>query len=216
MQSKQKLVEIYHLAKCPFTFQELPETSVPNSIKASLEGKSLDLPGTTSAQQEKRWIGDSEGRHCLCVCFCCLQRRLFPFFFFFFCSAICTTARKARIVRTCKPLVNDHCVEALMTIPFELPTLLFFHGLKSYAKENKSIMDILWLHHHVKGNCSCVLLVMVNGGVLAGLSKEQGATNWAESWSWPCYADIDGLRSRHVWRRKGSHYLIQRLSWEHF
>lgn len=150
---------------------------------------------------------------CLLLLF---AEKAFSLLFFFFCSAICTTARKARIVRTCKPLVNDHCVEALMTIPFELPTLLFFHGLKSYAKENKSIMDILWLHHHVKGNCSCVLLVMVNGGVLAGLSKEQGATNWAESWSWPCYADIDGLRSRHVWRRKGSHYLIQRLSWEHF
>lgn len=75
--SKQKLDEIFHLDKCPFTFQELPETSVPNSMKASLEGKSLDLPGTTSAQQEKRWIGDSEGHHCLCVCFCCLQRRLF-------------------------------------------------------------------------------------------------------------------------------------------
>lgn len=34
--------------------------------------------------------------------------------------------------------MNDHCVEALITIPFELPTLLFFHGLKLYAKENKS------------------------------------------------------------------------------
>lgn len=83
MKSKQKLDEIYHLDKCPFTFQELPETSVPNSMKASLEGKSLDLPGTTSTQQEKRWIGDSEGRHCLCVCFWCLQRRLFFFLFFF-------------------------------------------------------------------------------------------------------------------------------------
>lgn len=81
MKSKQKLDEIFHLDKCPFTFQELPETSVPNSMKASLEWKSLDLPGTTSTQQEKRWIGDSEGHHCLCVCFCCLQRRLFFFFF---------------------------------------------------------------------------------------------------------------------------------------
>lgn len=51
----------------------------------------------------------------------------------FFYDAICTTARKACIVRTCKPLVNDHCVEALMTIPFELPTLLFFHGLNFYS-----------------------------------------------------------------------------------
>lgn len=86
MKSKQKLDEIYHLDKWPFTFQELPETSVPNSMKASLEGKSLDLLGTTSPQQEKRWIGDSEGRRCLCVCFWCLQRRLFfsPIFFFFF------------------------------------------------------------------------------------------------------------------------------------
>lgn len=48
----------------------------------------------------------------------------------FFHNAICATARKACIVCTCKPPVNDHCVEALMTIPFELPTLLFFHGLK--------------------------------------------------------------------------------------
>lgn len=101
--------------------------------------------------------------------------------FFFLCCAICTAARKARIVCTCKPLVNDHCVEALMTIPFELPTLLFFHGLKSYAKENKTVMDILWLRHYVKRNCSCVLLVMVNGSALAGLRKEQEATNWAES-----------------------------------
>lgn len=51
----------------------------------------------------------------------------------FFYDAICATARKACIVCTCKPLVNDHCVEALMTIPFELPTLLFFHGLKFYS-----------------------------------------------------------------------------------
>lgn len=48
----------------------------------------------------------------------------------FFHNAICATARKACIVCTCKLPVNDHCVEALMTIPFELPTLLFFHGLK--------------------------------------------------------------------------------------
>lgn len=51
----------------------------------------------------------------------------------FFYDAICASARKACIVCTCKPLVNDHCVEALMTIPFELPTLLFFHGLKFYS-----------------------------------------------------------------------------------
>lgn len=94
-------------------------------MKTSVQWKRLDLTGTTSAQQEKRWIGDSEGHHCLCVCFCCLQRR--PLFFY---DAICATARKACIVCTCKPPVNDHCVEALMTIPFELPTLLFFHGLK--------------------------------------------------------------------------------------
>lgn len=77
--------------------------------------------------------------------------------------------------------MNDHCVEALMTIPFELPTLLFFHGLKSYAKENKTVMDILWLRHYVKRDCSCVLLVMVNGSALAGLRKEQEAANRAES-----------------------------------
>lgn len=114
-------------------------------------------------------------------------------FFFFFCHAICTAARKACIVCTCRDLVNDHCVEALMTIPFELPTLLFFHGLKLHAKENKSVMDILWLSDYVKWNCSCILLVMVNGRVLAGLRKEQEAANWAESG--PCYTDIDGLYS---------------------
>lgn len=99
--------------------------------------------------------------------------------FFFAVPSAPQQERPALSVRA--SLVNDHCVEALMTIPFELPTLLFFHGLKSYAKENKSVMDILWLRHHVKRNCSCVLLVMVNGGALAGVSKEQEATNWAES-----------------------------------
>lgn len=48
----------------------------------------------------------------------------------FFYDAICASTRKARIVCTCKPLVNDHCVEALMTIPFELPTLAFLSWFK--------------------------------------------------------------------------------------
>ena len=110
MKSEQKLDEIYHFEKkkkkLPFTFQALPEMSVHNSMKTSVQRKRLDLTGTTSAQQEKRWIGDSEGHHCLCVCFWCLQRRpllsFFSFFFFFY-DAICATARKACIVRTCKP-----------------------------------------------------------------------------------------------------------------
>lgn len=67
----------------------------------------------------------------VCLLLVFAEKASFSFFFVcFFYDAICTTARKARIVCTCKPLVNDHCVEALMTIPFELPTLLFFHGLK--------------------------------------------------------------------------------------
>lgn len=61
--------------KFPFTFQELPKMSVHNYMKTSVQWKLLDLTGTTSTQQEKRWIGDSEGHHCLCVCFWCLQRR---------------------------------------------------------------------------------------------------------------------------------------------
>lgn len=95
MKSKQKLDEICHLDKCPFTFQELPETSAPNSMKASLERKRLDLPGTTSTQQEKRWIGDSEGHHCLCVCFWCLQRRGF-FFLVFFEEGVAICSKKGR------------------------------------------------------------------------------------------------------------------------
>lgn len=78
--------------------------SVHNGVKTSVDWNVLDLTGTTSAQQEKRWIGDSEGHHCLCVCFCCLQRRpLFFFLPFFFYDAICASSRKACIVCTCKP-----------------------------------------------------------------------------------------------------------------
>lgn len=124
----------------------------------------------------------------VCVCFCCLRRSLF------FCDAICTAPRKLCIVCTCKPPVNDRCVEALITIPFELPTLLFFQGLKLYAKENKSVMDILWLGDCVKPNCSCIWLVTVNGRALADPRRRQEAANWAESG--PCYTDID--ESRHV------------------
>lgn len=91
----------------------------------------------------------------VCVFAFAVCREGFFFLFFFFCDAICTTARKTCIVCICKPLVNDHCVEALITIPFELPTLLFFQGLKLYAKENKSVMDILWLSDYVKRNCWC-------------------------------------------------------------
>lgn len=79
----------------------------------------------------------------LCVCFVC--------FFCFFYDAICATTRKARIVRACErphhhlhthpdppppPLWVIVPVEALMAIPFELPTLpffFFFHGLKSLS-----------------------------------------------------------------------------------
>lgn len=136
----------------------------------------------------------------VCLLLLFAEKAFFSFSFFcFFCDAICTAARKACIVCTCKPLVNDLCVEALITIPFELPTLLFFHGLKLYAKENKSVMDILWLSDYVKRNCSCILLVVVNSGILVGLRKEQEAANWAESG--PCYTDIDGLQSfesRHI------------------
>lgn len=137
-------------------------------MKPTVEWKCLDLAGTTSTQQEKRWIGDSEGHHCLCVCFWFLQRK--PFFFN---DAICATARKACIVCKCKSLMNDHCVEALMTIPFELPTLLFFHGFKLYAKENKAVMDIFWLSNYVKWNCPYVLFVMARSRVQDGLRKEQ-------------------------------------------
>lgn len=220
MKSKQKLDEIFHLDKCPFTFQELPETSVPNSMKASLEWKSLDLSGTTSTQQEKRWIGDSEGHHCLCVCFYCLQRRLF---FFFFLQCHLHRSKKGLHCLYMQAPVNDHCVEALITIPFELPTLLFFHGLKLDSKENKSVMDILWLSDYVKRICSCILLVMVNGRALAGLRKEQEAANWAESE--PCYTDIDGLYSllrvamfdinrAHI-KAQFLCKCTQMLSWEH-
>lgn len=54
------------------------------------------------------------------------------FFFFFTMPSAPQQERPALSVRA-SPLVNDHCVEALMTIPFELPTLLFFHGLKFYS-----------------------------------------------------------------------------------
>lgn len=93
--------------------------------------------------------------------------------FVFFYDAICATARKACIVCKCKSLMNDHCVEALMTIPFELPTLLFFHGFKLYAKENKAVMDIFWLSNYVKWNCPYVLFVMARSRAQDGLRKAQ-------------------------------------------
>lgn len=73
--------------------------------------------------------------------------------------------------------MNDHCVEALMTIPFELPTLLFFHGFKLYAKENKAVMDIFWLSNYVKWNCPYVLFVMAHSRAQDGLRKEQKLKN---------------------------------------
>lgn len=99
------------------------EMSVCISMKTSVRQTGLDLTGTTSAQQEKRWIGDWRVTAVCVFAFGVCREGLF------FYDAICTAARKDAIVRWCKPLVNDHCAEVLMTIPFELPTLLFVHGL---------------------------------------------------------------------------------------
>lgn len=118
-----------------------------------------------------------------------------PFFFsfIFFFAMPSAPQQESPALSTCKPLVNDHCVEALITIPFEFPTLLFFHGLKLYAKENKNVIVILWLSNYVKWNCSCVLLVMVNGRALDGLRKEHEGGNWEESG--PCSTHIDIMQS---------------------
>lgn len=115
----------------------------------------------------------------------------------FFYDAICARARKACIVCTCKPLVNHHCVKALMTIPFELPTLLFFHGLELYSvRQGKQERNGHFLAEQL---CETRLpSCFVCGGLwqsktLAVLRKVQEFSALDGGLNWTAYMDINIL-----------------------
>lgn len=106
------------------------------------------------------------------------------FSLFFFYDAICASTRKACIVCTCKPLVNDHCVEALMTIPFELPTLLFFHGLKFYsARQGKQERNGHFLAEQLCETCF-VCDGFAPERVLGSLRRVQKFSELDGGWNW--------------------------------
>lgn len=140
------------------------------------------------------------------------------FFSIFFTMPSAPQQKKACIVRTCEPLVNDHCVEALMTIPFELPTLLFFHGLKSYSvRQGKQERN----GHFLAGQLcetrlpSCFVCDGLWRSETLDRTEEEckSSARWTADWAGPRYVDIYVLYGiLRFWQWHCSRYITGQLT----